>query len=257
MWKWVIQGRYDETVGSRRLSWHVLPISVAQIVNNSDNLHADESGAGSGCRAIPIEYRWKCGIEKERCHVNEKHRQKCHYILRDCHCIMRCSINDGLAKVWLTGGLSSAPLVSMLQAAHLRKGNDTTVLRSVYRSRLGATALGLNVCATSGSNGNSCAESAAASSIPMLFVRATNAPPKIASRSRIKYRGAWSHGNASRICCAVHSSVGRSVTLKCTTRRRSWERTTKTNSTRNCVGARRSGGAERRSRPAGRHGCEM
>src|SRR5437879_1343021 len=71
------------------------------------------------------------------------------------------------------------------------------------------------------------------SSIPMLFVRATNAPPKIASRSRIQYRGAWSHGNASRICCAVHSSVGCSVTLKCTTRRRSWERTTKTNSTRN------------------------
>ena len=70
------------------------------------------------------------------------------------------------------------------------------------------------------------------SSIPMLFVRATNAPPKIASRSRIQYRGAWSHGNASRICCAVHSSVGCSVTLKCTTRRRSWERTTKTNSTR-------------------------
>ena len=32
--------------------------------------------------------------------------------------------------------LSSAPFVSMVQAAHLRNGNDTTVLRSVYGSRL-------------------------------------------------------------------------------------------------------------------------
>jgi len=32
--------------------------------------------------------------------------------------------------------LSSAPFVSMVQAAHLRDGNDTTVLRSVYGSRL-------------------------------------------------------------------------------------------------------------------------
>src|SRR5207302_9601450 len=38
------------------------------------------------------------------------------------------------------------------------------------------------------------------SSIPMLFVRATNSPPTIASLSRIRYFGA-SHGNASRICC--------------------------------------------------------
>ena len=32
--------------------------------------------------------------------------------------------------------LSSAPFVSMVQAAHLRNGNDTTVLRSVNGSRL-------------------------------------------------------------------------------------------------------------------------
>jgi len=71
------------------------------------------------------------------------------------------------------------------------------------------------------------------SSIPMPFATAMTSFPKMASRSRIKYRGASSHGNASRTCCAVHPSVGCSVTLKCTTRRRSWERTTKTNSTRN------------------------
>jgi ABC-type lipoprotein release transport system permease subunit len=35
----VIQARYDETVGSCHLSWHVLLLSVARIVNNSDNLH--------------------------------------------------------------------------------------------------------------------------------------------------------------------------------------------------------------------------
>src|SRR5437660_79738 len=39
-------------------------------------------------------------------------------------------------------------------------------------------------------------------------------------------------GKPSRICCMVHSWVGCSVTWKCTTRRRSCDRTTKTNSTR-------------------------
>ena len=34
---------------------------------------------------------------------------------------------------------------------------------------------------------------------------------------------------ASTICRAVHSAVGCSVTLKCSTRRRSWASTTKTN----------------------------
>ena len=44
--------------------------------------------------------------------------------------------------------------------------------------------------------------------IPMPFATAITSFPKIASRSRIKYLGASSHGNASRICCAVHVSVG-------------------------------------------------
>ena len=34
----MIQAQYDETVGSCHLSWHVLSLSVARIVNNSDNL---------------------------------------------------------------------------------------------------------------------------------------------------------------------------------------------------------------------------
>jgi PRTRC genetic system protein C len=34
----VIQARYDKTVGSCHLSWHVLPLSVARIVINSVNL---------------------------------------------------------------------------------------------------------------------------------------------------------------------------------------------------------------------------
>src|SRR5205809_785256 len=41
------------------------------------------------------------------------------------------------------------------------------------------------------------------------------------SRSRSKYRGALSHGKASRICCTVHSVVGCAVTAKWTIRRRS------------------------------------
>jgi hypothetical protein len=56
--------------------------------------------------------------------------------------------------------------------------------------------------------------------IPMPVATAITSFPKMASRSRIKYLGASSHGNASRICCAVHASIGCSVTLQCTTRRR-------------------------------------
>src|SRR5262249_7679718 len=41
--------------------------------------------------------------------------------------------------------------------------------------------------------------------------------------------------NASMICCAVHTAVGCSVTLKCTTRLRWCASTTSTNSTRNAA----------------------
>ena len=34
----------------------------------------------------------------------------------------------------------------------------------------------------------------------------------------MRYRGAWSHGKASRNCCAVHAAVGCAVTAVCTTR---------------------------------------
>src|SRR5258706_4240638 len=40
--------------------------------------------------------------------------------------------------------------------------------------------------------------------------------------------GAVSSGKASMICCAVQAAVGCSVTLKCSTRRRSWASTTNT-----------------------------
>jgi len=39
-------------------------------------------------------------------------------------------------------------------------------------------------------------------------------------------------GKASRSCCRVHADVGCGVTLTCRMRRRSWARTTKTNSIR-------------------------
>ena len=57
--------------------------------------------------------------------------------------------------------------------------------------------------------------------------------PVTASRSRRRYRGAVSQGNASTSCWAVHCAVGASVTLTWTTRRRSCARTTKTNRTLN------------------------
>ena len=48
-----------------------------------------------------------------------------------------------------------------------------------------------------------------------------------------KTSGAVSHGNALRICWAVHAAVGYPVTLTCRIWRRSWASTTKTKSTRN------------------------
>jgi len=41
-----------------------------------------------------------------------------------------------------------------------------------------------------------------------------NFSPNAQSRSRSKYRGALSHGNASKSCRAVHSDVGLEVTAK-------------------------------------------
>jgi hypothetical protein len=52
--------------------------------------------------------------------------------------------------------------------------------------------------------------------IPMAFTCSTKSSPKTRSRSRDRQRGALSHGTASRSCWAVHSAVGRAVTLKCT-----------------------------------------
>src|SRR3982751_6159036 len=58
--------------------------------------------------------------------------------------------------------------------------------------------------------------------MPITFPCSTNSGPKIRSRSRSKYRGAVSQGNASRSWCAVHSAVGWAVTPKGRMRRRSW-----------------------------------
>src|SRR5437899_4712015 len=52
------------------------------------------------------------------------------------------------------------------------------------------------------------------------------------SRSRIRYRGPSSSAHASSSWRAVHSAVGCSVTLKCTSRRRLWVSTMSTNRTR-------------------------
>ena len=49
------------------------------------------------------------------------------------------------------------------------------------------------------------------SSMPIAFIRERKAIPYTRSRSRIIYRGAVSHGKASRICCATHAAVGCAV----------------------------------------------
>jgi len=61
--------------------------------------------------------------------------------------------------------------------------------------------------------------------MPMPSTRLRKVSPWTASRSRRRYLGAESSGNASRICCAVQAEVGALVTPKWTTwdnRRASW-----------------------------------
>src|ERR1039458_10006580 len=50
------------------------------------------------------------------------------------------------------------------------------------------------------------------SRIPMARRRCTKTGPYEVSRSRMRYRGAWSHGKASVIWREIHSAVGFSVT---------------------------------------------
>src|SRR5258708_21870301 len=50
--------------------------------------------------------------------------------------------------------------------------------------------------------------------MPIHFAVPQNFSPYAPSRSRSKYRGALSHGKASKSCRAVHSAVGLEVTAK-------------------------------------------
>src|SRR5712691_258173 len=68
--------------------------------------------------------------------------------------------------------------------------------------------------------------------MPMPATRLRKTSPYTASRSLNAHRGAVSSGKASMTCCAVHSAVGCSVTLKWTIRRRWCASSTKTNRTR-------------------------
>src|SRR5665811_2061541 len=58
------------------------------------------------------------------------------------------------------------------------------------------------------------------SRMPMARRRCTKTGPYEASRSLMRYRGAWSHGKASVIWREIHSAVGFSVTPKDTQCRR-------------------------------------
>jgi hypothetical protein len=67
--------------------------------------------------------------------------------------------------------------------------------------------------------------------MPICRTRCRKASPSIRSRSRRRYRGASSHGNASTTRWAVHAAVGCSVRLSCTICRRSCARITRTTRT--------------------------
>ena len=51
-------------------------------------------------------------------------------------------------------------------------------------------------------------------SMPSALTNATTAGLKMESRSKMRYFGAVSYGNASRSCCITHADVGWNVVLK-------------------------------------------
>jgi hypothetical protein len=56
--------------------------------------------------------------------------------------------------------------------------------------------------------------------MPIARIRCKKAGPYEVSRSRMRYRGAWSHGNASVTWREIHSAVGFAVTPNDTQSRR-------------------------------------
>src|SRR5205814_1656169 len=68
------------------------------------------------------------------------------------------------------------------------------------------------------------------SRMPIARTRALNATPNARSLSRMRYLGAFSHGNASVIWRASHSAVGFRVTAIHNNCRRPWPRITNANS---------------------------
>src|ERR1700688_4015463 len=60
------------------------------------------------------------------------------------------------------------------------------------------------------------------SRMPIARIRCKKTGPYEVSRSRMRYRGAWSHGNASVTWREIHSAVGFAVTPNDTQSRRPW-----------------------------------
>src|SRR5271168_5033439 len=63
--------------------------------------------------------------------------------------------------------------------------------------------------------------------MPIARIRCKKTGPYDVSRSRMRYRGAWSHGNASVTWREIHSAVGFAVTPNDTQSRRPWRTMTR------------------------------
>ena len=63
--------------------------------------------------------------------------------------------------------------------------------------------------------------------MPIARIRCTKTGPYEVSRSRMRYRGAWSHGNASVTWREIQSAVGFAVTPSDTQSRRPWRTMTR------------------------------
>ena len=98
----------------------------------------NDTWRGQRVNRLPAHHRDVTGIENERRPGGSSPRRARSLDEKACFCLRKSvsAKRARRARYGATKRLSRAPFVSMVQATHLRNRNDTTVLRSVYGSRL-------------------------------------------------------------------------------------------------------------------------
>jgi hypothetical protein len=98
----------------------------------------NDTWRGRRVNRLPSHHREMTGIENERRPDGSSPRRARSLDEKACFCLRKSvsARRARRARYGATKRLSRAPFVSMVQATRLRNRNDTTVLRSVYGSRL-------------------------------------------------------------------------------------------------------------------------